>query len=130
MTLVHNKALIQRVYDDILNQSQFDLIDTLYDGPLRESQKRSLAAIRTAFPDVQWTVQEIVAEEDKVVSCWSAQGTHLGVWRGIAPTRKHAEWDGMTISYLTNERITHEWVNWNRMDLYQQLVGAPAGFAL
>jgi predicted ester cyclase len=129
MTLLHNKALIQRVYDDILNQGQFDLIDTLYDVPLRESLKCSLAAIRTAFPDVEWMVQDIIAEADKVVSCWSAQGTHLGAWRGIAPTHKQAQWDGMTISYLTNERITHEWVNWNRMDLYQQLVGAPAGFA-
>ena len=129
MTLLHNKALIQRIYDDILNQSQFDLIDILYDIPLRVSQKRSLAAIRTAFPDVQWTVHEIIAEDDKVVSCWSAHGTHLGAWRGIAPTHNHAEWDGMTITYLTNDHITHEWVNWDRMDLYRQLVGAPAGFA-
>jgi steroid delta-isomerase-like uncharacterized protein len=129
MTLLHNKTLIQRVYDDILNQGQFDLIDTLYDVPLRESQKRSLAAIRTAFPDVQWMVHEIIAEDDKVVTCWSAHGTHLGAWRGIAATHKHAEWDGMTFTSLTNDRITHEWVNWNRMDLYRQLVGALAGFA-
>jgi predicted ester cyclase len=128
MTLPHNKALIQRVYDDILNQGQLNLIDTLYDVPLRESQKQSLAAIRTAFPAVQWTVREIIAEDDKVVTCWSAHGTHLGAWHGIAPTHKHAEWDGVTISYLANDRISHEWVNWDRMDLYRQLIGAPDGF--
>ena len=55
-------------------------------GP--EAYAQTVVEFVIAFPDVKFTVLDLIAENDKVVACWNISGTHQGVFRGLAPTGK------------------------------------------
>ena len=98
-----NKALIGRWLEEVFTRGDLDAADglftpnyTLHDpsflqnvhGP--EGIKRYVSAYRDAFPDLEVTVEDQLAGEDKVVTRWTAQGTHSGEFLGLAPTGQ--EW--------------------------------------
>jgi predicted ester cyclase len=64
---------------------------------------------RNAFPDVQLSIEDQVAEGDKVVTRWIGSGTHQGEMMGIAPTGNQVRVDGMTISRIEDGKIVEEW---------------------
>ncbi len=130
MSIEANKEMILRLYEEGLSNQQMSIIEASYAAPLHDQQKHILSAIRASFPDILWIVEEVIAEEDKIVTRWVTQGTHKGRWRGIEPTDKSVSWSGVTIDYIDDGKIIDEWVFWNRMDLYVQLAGPPEGFAV
>jgi predicted ester cyclase len=83
-------------------------------------------SIYTAFPDLQATIEEMIAEGDKVVVRWAWQGTHQGEWQGIAPTGKQFKNEGITIYTLANGRIVDDRFQANGLGLMQQLGAIPA----
>ena len=68
---------------------------------------------RQAFPDFRFTVEDQLAEGDRVATRWTWQGTHSGEFMGAAPTGKEVKITGMTIHWLRNGKIQEGWFNWD-----------------
>jgi predicted ester cyclase len=81
---------------------------------------------RAGYSDAQITVDDQIAEGDKVASRWTGRGTHDGELMGIAPTGKHVAVAGLTISRVENGRVVEEWTNWDTLGMLQQLGAIPA----
>ena len=100
---------------------------TAGDGELRgiDEMKRFVAAYRRAFPDARSTVEDQVAEGDKVVTRWRARGTHQGQLGPIAATGREFEMDGVTIERIADGRIVEVWVARDELGLLRQLGVLP-----
>jgi steroid delta-isomerase-like uncharacterized protein len=81
----------------------------------------------TAFPDLERTIEDLVAEGDKVVARWTAKGTHTGDFQGIPPTGRVATSSGITIFRIADGRIVEEWSESDMLGLLQQLGAIPSG---
>jgi predicted ester cyclase len=79
----------------------------------------------THFPDLQITVEDQLAEGDKVPTRWKARGTHDGEFAGIPPTGKQGMVTGTTISRIAAGKIVEERSNWNTLGLLQPLGVVP-----
>ena len=112
--------VLQEVYAD-------DIVMHEPDEDVRgiEGLKQFVSMIRSALPDLRITLEEDIAEGNKVVSRWGAQGTHQGELMGIAPTGNHVAITGITIHRIENGKIVEEWENWDALGLMQQ-IGAVA----
>lgn len=102
MTAEANKAVVLRLYEEVLTRGalaaldQIAAADILDHGMVQAGYPRALAtfrqhltAIRSAFPDLRATVDELIAEGDTVVAIWTMTGTHRAAWpAGFAPTGK------------------------------------------
>jgi hypothetical protein len=85
----------------------------------------------TAFPDLEFTVDLVVAEEDLVATHWTANGTHRGEWQGIAPTDREVTWQGINIFRFECGLIVESWGSADHLGLLRQLgaVELPAAMA-
>ena len=131
MSLEKNKALARRYQEEVWGKGDLALIDELLtpdfiDHSLPEGMdpsfagaKRAVKGALDAFPDGQWTVEELIAEGDKVVIRWKMQATHEHAFRGIAPGGKPVTIAGITILRITGGKIAERWVNWDSMALRQ-----------
>ena len=133
-----NKLVIRRSFEELWNKGNLSLADELFTpnyehhdasspdfgrGP--ESEKKRAALYRTAFPDLQLTIEDIIAEGQTVVARWSCRGTHKGDLSGIAPTGKQVTISGVSIARFTNGKMVEGWVNWDALGLMQQLGVVP-----
>jgi len=91
-----------------------------------EGLKQFVTMIRSAIPDLRITLEEDIAEGDKVVSRWRAQGTHQGELMGIAPTSNQVMITGITIHRIEDGKIVEEWENWDALGLMQQIGAVPS----
>src|SRR3954452_7425157 len=91
----------------------------------REGLKKSIAMYRQAFPDLTMTIEEQIAEGDKVVTRWTGTGTHQGELMGAAPTGKSSTVTGIGIDRFEDGRIVEAWGNWDTLGMVQQLGLAP-----
>jgi steroid delta-isomerase-like uncharacterized protein len=134
-----NKAIVRRLYEEVWNKRRVELVDELISpshamhnnyipdsciGP--EAYKREVARFVTGFPDLRFTVEDIVAENDKVVVAWTISGTHRGEFRGISPTGKKVSVEGITINQIANGKIMDSYISLDYLGLMQQLGIAPA----
>ena len=132
-----NKMLISRAIEEMWNQGHFDVADEVLSsdfaghssmaetrGP--EEAKQFFASLRAAFPDIHFTIEDQIAEGDKVVSRWRARATHTGEFQGIPPTGKAGEITGITINRLANGKVVEGWTNLDELGLLQQLGVMPA----
>jgi predicted ester cyclase len=77
--------------------------------------------IREAFPDFYDTIDDQVAEGDKVVTRVTSTGTHRGVLMDLQPTNKRASWMAIAIDRIEGGRIVEEWVSWDLFGMMHQL---------
>jgi steroid delta-isomerase-like uncharacterized protein len=140
-----NKALSKRGFEEVMNQGKLEVIDelvasnnTFYDPSLPggkvnglEAYKQIVQMYRTAFPDLHFTIKDQIAEGDKVVTRWTATGTHKGALMGIAPTGKRSTVTGISIEHYKDGKGVEVWNNWDTLGMLQQLgvvpTMAPAG---
>ena len=136
-----NKALVRRVFDDMWNKHDLDVLDVIYapdvvNHELPPGMPEGIAGTKayfgmfmSAFPDTQMTVEDLIAEGDKVVARWTARGTHTGELMGIPPTGKQVTVTGVNIGRVANGRIVEEWGEFDMMGMMQQLgvVPTPGG---
>jgi steroid delta-isomerase-like uncharacterized protein len=87
--------------------------------------KRTASMYRTAFPDVQITVDDVIAAEDKVVLRWHSDGTHQGDLAGFAPTGAHGSVTGISIDQWKDGKVVETWTEWDNLGLARQLGAAP-----
>ncbi len=136
-----NKAILRRITDEVFNQGNLDVVDELFapnyvlhdpgvpGGELRgvESFKQQwVSMFRTAFPDLQLTVQDQVAEGDRVVTRYVGRGTHRGELMGIPPTNNVALVSGMIMSRVSGGRVEEDWNNLDTFGMMQQLGVVPS----
>lgn len=85
-----------------------------------------VSLLRTAFPDVHYSIEEpIVAHGDLVVTRWRAHGTHRGTIFGVPPTEKEVEWAGITIWRIHQGRIAEAWVCRDTFAILRQIGALP-----
>jgi steroid delta-isomerase-like uncharacterized protein len=127
-----NKTLARRWFDELFSRGDLDaaneilsadFVDHLTGGDERglEELKHYVIMYRSAFPDIQDTVEEVVAEGDKVVVRWTSRGTHQGEFMGVAPTGRHVTFSGMRLFRIAENKIVESWVNIDERGLQEQL---------
>jgi steroid delta-isomerase-like uncharacterized protein len=131
-----NKTIVHRA-EELWNTGNLDIADEVYatdfvnhdpsapDVRDLETYKGFIAATRTGFPDFHVTMEDMIAEGDKVASRWTARGTHQGELIGIPPTGKQATWTGMTIYRFAGGKIVEAWWSKDMLSLLIQLGVVP-----
>jgi steroid delta-isomerase-like uncharacterized protein len=133
-----NKAVARREVEEIFAQGNLDAAEEIYapdvvghdpaSGEIRgiEGAKQFAAKFRQAFPDLQPTIEDMVAEGDKVVIRYTARGTHQGETEDFGPpTGNRVEIAGISILRFAEGKIGEEWVNYDALGLMQQLGLVP-----
>jgi steroid delta-isomerase-like uncharacterized protein len=129
-----NKAIIHRLYDEVWNERKVEVIKEIISpshalhGPTfsgssigPEAYKRNVLAFLAGYPDLRFTIEDTIAENDKVVACWTISGTHRGDYEGIPATNKEVSVDGITIHHIADGKIMDSYINWDVLGMMQQL---------
>ena len=129
-----NKTLVRRLFDEVWNKGHQQVADELFAqnynhhdsstpdlgrGP--DSEKKRVALYRNAFPDIRFTVEDLIAEGESVTARWSCHGTHKGELNGIAPTGRQFTISGISVARFTNGKMIEGYVNWDALGMMQQL---------
>lgn len=129
----HNKSLARRVYEEGLNQGRFEVPyapDFVGHGGARTfTHVEGLAEAkgwRAAFPDLNMTVDKLLAEQDLVAVRWTARGTNTGSGNGLPATGRSVQINGTTLFRMAEGRIAEEWTCANSLGLMRQLGMLPA----
>ena len=137
MSLEENKAIELRFLEEVVNKGNLDVIDELCAAnfvdhtalpgvaPDREGYKQFFAMSRSALPDFHSTLEDLIAEGDKVAERFTARGTHKGEWMGIAPTGKQVTVQGIAIHRITDGKIVENWANMDMLGVMVQLGVVP-----
>jgi predicted ester cyclase len=106
MSTEENKALARREAQELWNHAgNLDAAEELYAPDQAEAAKQEAADFRRAFPDVQCTIEDLIAEGDKVVVYWRAQATHQGEYMGVSPTGNRVDFMGIAIYRIEGGKI-------------------------
>ena len=134
-----NKAIARRYIDEFWSQGNAALVEeviapdyVVHDpgtpgrmgGTAGERQAHQM--YRTVFPDLHFTVEDVVGEGDRAVVRWTARGTQQGELLGLAPTGKQATVSGISMVSISAGKIVEHWVNWDTLGMLQQLGAIPA----
>ena len=141
MAAQQNKALIRRLYAEVFGKWNLGVVDEIIapdfvahemllvrpdtqPGPV--GFKEFYRWLRSAFPDLRYDVDDVIAEGDMVVVRWTWTCTHKGEFMGIPPTGKRATVTGMAIYRIAGGRCVERWVELSLLGLLQQLGARPA----
>jgi steroid delta-isomerase-like uncharacterized protein len=90
-----------------------------------EGAREFYGMYQSAFPDVQITIEEQVAEGDTVATRWTARGTHQGELMGVPPSGNRVEVAGVTISRIEGGKVAEEWDNYDALGMMQGIGAIP-----
>ena len=133
MSAKQNKALLHRYVNEVWNKKNPAAVDDFLaptyrrhrsptTPPLtREEQKQLLAGFRTAFPDIKITVEEVIAEEDKVAFRSTMHGAHQREFLGIAATGRQVAFTLLDVIRIEDGKFVEQWGGPDIHDLLQQL---------
>ena len=133
-----NKAIIRRYYREAWEKGDFGVIDELFapdvelhmagvpEDPFGPAPVKQLAAMaRTAFPRLRVTIEDLIAERDKIVATVTLQGPHDGTAQGASPREPAAVWRRIDVFRLHRGRIVEHWSDRDDHALLQRLGVAP-----
>jgi steroid delta-isomerase-like uncharacterized protein len=134
-----NKTVSRRFFDEVFGKGKLAVADELIvkdhinSGPGTppeltpglEGTKQLVTMYRNAFPDLRFTIDDQIAEGDKVVTRWTAHGTHRGELVGIPATGKSATVTGIVVDRLANGKIAESWGIFDQFGMMQQLGVIP-----
>ena len=134
-----NKRLARRWFEEVWNQNRESTIDELLSpegvgfglaatdtevhGPAQF--KPFVRNFRSAFPDMHFVIEDMVAEGDKVAVRLRVTGTHNGEGLGFPPTGRKIDITAITIIQFAKGQLVHGWNNWDQLGMMQQLGMAP-----
>jgi steroid delta-isomerase-like uncharacterized protein len=136
MSAEENKAIARRSWE-IVSQRNPDLIEEFYppdlvwhepDQVIRgyEQAKQFVSTFLDAFPDINITVEDAIAEGDKVATRYTIRGTHQGQTDAFGPpTERQVELEGIIIHRFEGGKIVEEWERYDNLSILQQLGLAP-----
>ena len=104
MLTEENKATIRRLVE-ARNTNDVEAFAALFPADWHEGVRHSFLNWTEAFPDVHITIEELIGEGDKIVSRWSFQGTHLGLYQDIPATGKKVNYTGIDIYTIVDGKI-------------------------
>ena len=132
------KELIRKAVEEIWNNGNFDRLKDLVSedfvihfpregeeirGP--ENVKQFYTELRKAFPDLHFTIIDLIAEKNKVVTHWAATGTHKAEFKGIPATGKKVAFKAVDIDRVVNGKFVECWTNVDELSLLQQIGAIP-----
>ena len=132
-----NKSVIRRFVEEVQNKKDWDVYDELNDPEFvnhsappgipsdREGGKVYLGAFLNAFPDCHFTVDDMIAEGDQVVTKKTFTGTHEAELAGIPPTGKRVTLQFVDIMRVRDGRIVEHWLSMDQLSFMQQLGVIP-----
>jgi steroid delta-isomerase-like uncharacterized protein len=134
MSAEDNKVLVRRWFEELFNEAKLDLADEIvtpdhvsYDTstpehlPGPEGERQLVTLVRGAFPDGRITIEDLVAEGDRVAVRWTFRGTHRGGFMGVSPTGKEVEMGAMDLFRVAGGKIAETWSNVDMMSMMRQL---------
>ena len=140
MSEKQNKAIVRRFVEEVFNRGNMSVADELMapdfveheELPLGiprdlEGVKQMTTMMRSAFPDFKATIEDIIAEGNKVVIRMTCSGTQKGEFMGIAPTGKSVSIGVIDIIRIADGKLVEHWGQMDSMGMMQQLGAIPAG---
>lgn len=131
MSLEYNKAIVRAYIEQVWNQGNLQLVDELIVPDFiqhaagvpqgRQGVKQFFAMIHAAFPDIHNTIEDMLAEDDKVMWRSTITGTHQGPFRGIPPTGRSIRMTAMNILRVQDGKFVENWGEQDNLGLMQQL---------
>jgi len=133
-----NQACTARFFDEVCNGRKLNVADQLFTtshvhhdpanprlsaGPA--GIKELVSQYHQAFPDANWSVQEMLEAGNNVICRWTGKGTHQGNLSGIPPTGKAVTVTGIWILRFENGKIAESWDSWDALGLLQQIGVVP-----
>jgi len=133
-----NKKIVCRAIEEVWNRGNYEIVDNLtasdivvhsskpgeeIHGP--EGLKQFYATLRASFPDLHFTIEDQIAEGDRVVTRWTACATHTKEYQGIPPTGKQYMITGIDIDRIANGKVVECWPVADELSLLQQLGVVP-----
>ena len=133
-----NKATSRRFYEELFNQGNLHVAEeivtldfVLHDpnipeeprGP--EGLKQFVTMYRNVFPDLNFTIEDQIAEGEKVGTRWVAYGTHQGELMGIAPTGKRVTVRAFTLQRFSGSKIAEDWAHYDALGMMRQIGAIP-----
>ena len=128
-----NKELVRKTFEE-WNKGNFEFLlevyapDYVYFSPSISSKPKSREEsiemgkmLRKAFPDISWSIEELIAEEDRVITRWVFRGTHEGEFMGIQAIGNKVEVSGIIISRIENGKVVEEREEFDALGLMMQL---------
>ena len=138
MSVEQNKRLIRRYYEDVLNGGDVAVIDELAtedylendpfpgQGNGRAELKARASALLAAFSPCTFTIEDVVAEGDRVVVRWRSKGNHVGEFLGMPATHRDFTIAGIDIHRIADGRMAEHWHVVDQLSQLQQLGMIPS----
>jgi predicted ester cyclase len=129
---------LDRIPLEIFNKGRYELVDELYApeyvdrtpltgfAPTRDGVKRAAMALKAGFPDLLYTIDDVISTDDKVIHRLTASGTMTGDFLGMPATGKRATWNEIHIGRVTDGRVVEHWGIADLLDAFVQLGVIPA----
>jgi predicted ester cyclase len=128
MAIEENKLLVRRLVEEAVGEKNIDVLDELAAGEFAEMAKRWVRPFRSAFPDFEMEIVELIAEGDRVVAHFRCSGTHRGEWLGVAGTgRRFENVDEIYIFGVRDGRLVAAMGVEDNLTRLRQLGIAPTG---
>lgn len=133
-----NLKMIERIPLEILNKGDLGLVDEIYATDYvertglpgvpttRDGFKQTVKALRTAFPDLHYTIDDAIESGDRIVHRLTGSGTMKGDFQGMPATGKRATWTEIHIGKVANGRLTEHWGLVDQLGMLVQLGIVPA----
>jgi len=133
-----NKTVFRRIVEEVFNQGKLATADELGTEYMEHSPapgqapgidgfKQMVQMFRGAFPDLRITIEDLIAEGDRVVGRMTTSGTHRGEFMGLAPTGKRFTISEIHILRFANGKILEHWGVADDLGMMQQLGAVPVG---
>ena len=132
------RTKFERIPLEVFNKGKTELIDELFApeytdrtpqpgmAPTRDGFKRWVTSLRTAFPDIRYTVEDVIDSGDRWVGRFTATGTMTGTFAGMSATGKQATWNEIHILRVSNGHVLEHWGVVQELSMLVQLGAIPA----
>jgi len=128
-----NKQLVRKLYEDCINPGKLELLDALFSQDYTSPQGKKgpaafagvVVSLRRGFPDVRFTIEDLIAEGDRVTVRWTWLGTHTGPFQAFPPSGKPVTNTGTVIYQLKERKIIRSWLEADRLGVLQQIGVVP-----
>lgn len=138
MSTEQSKALVRQLIEQVFNQGNLSMADELLAPDFvereqlppgmpsgREGVKHLTSMMRSAFPDFEAAIDDMIAEGDKVVIRQTWSGTHEGEFMGVPPTGKRVSFGVIDVIRIAGGKFVEHWGQMDTMGLMQQLGAVP-----
>jgi steroid delta-isomerase-like uncharacterized protein len=130
--MADNSKIARGVMEELFSKGKLDFVDQNFDPSFkghetllgrygRDDIKKHVQMYRSAFPDLNVTIDDIVAAGDKVLLRWTCKGSHKGTFVGKPATGKSITADGLTVMIFRSGKIVEEWTHWGALKVLQEL---------